>query len=104
MAVTKEDIFKAVSTVNDPEVGFNLVEMGLIYDATFEEDTKTAKVVMTLSTKACPLHQMIVQWVEEAVLRELPEVDVADVEVVWEPAWNITMATDEVKRKLSGLE
>jgi len=104
MAVTKEDIFKAVSTVNDPEVGFNLVEMGLIYDATFEEDTKTAKVVMTLSTKACPLHQMIVQWVEEAVLRELPEVDVADVEVVWEPAWNISMATDEVKRKLSGLD
>jgi metal-sulfur cluster biosynthetic enzyme len=104
MAVTKEDIFKAVSTVNDPEVGFNLVEMGLIYDATFEEDTKTAKVVMTLSTKACPLHQMIVQWVEEAVLRELPDVDVADVEVVWEPAWNISMATDEVKRKLSGLD
>ena len=104
MAVTKEDIFKAVSTVNDPEVGFNLVEMGLIYDATFEEDTKTAKVVMTLSTKACPLHQMIVQWVEEAVLRELLEVDVADVEVVWEPAWNISMATDEVKRKLSGLD
>jgi metal-sulfur cluster biosynthetic enzyme len=104
MAVTKEDIFKAVSTVNDPEVGFNLVEMGLVYDASFDESTKTAKVVMTLSTKACPLHQMIVQWVEEAVLRELPEVDVADVEVVWEPAWNITMATDEVKRKLSGLD
>ena len=104
MAVTKDDIFEAVSTVNDPEVGFNLVEMGLIYDASFDEASKTAKVVMTLSTRACPLHQMIIQWVEEAVLRELPEVEVADVEVVWEPAWNISMATDEVKRKLSGLE
>jgi len=102
-SISKENVFDAISTVIDPEVGFNLVEMGLIYDASFEEDTKTAKVVMTLSTKACPLHQMIVQWVEEAVLRELPEVDVADVEVVWEPAWNISMASDEVKRQLSGI-
>ena len=99
--VTKEEIFKAVSTVNDPEVGFNLVEMGLIYDASCDEDMKV-KVTMTLSTKACPLHQMIVQWVEEAVLRELPTVELAEVEVVWEPAWNVTMATDEVKAKLSG--
>ena len=98
---SKEEIFKAVSTVNDPEVGFNLVEMGLIYDASCN-DNMEVKVTMTLSTKACPLHQMIVQWVEEAVLRELPEAQVASVEVVWEPAWNISMATDEVKQKLSG--
>ena len=91
---TKEEIFKAVSTVNDPEVGFNLVEMGLIYDALCDENMEVT-VTMTLSTKSCPLHQMIVQWVEEAVLRELPKVD-----LVWEPVWNISMATDEVKAKL----
>jgi metal-sulfur cluster biosynthetic enzyme len=100
--VTKEDIFKAVSTVNDPEVGFNLVEMGLIYDASCDEQGN-AKVVMTLSTKACPLHQMIVQWVEEAVIRELDEVQHVEVEVVWEPAWNISMADDHVKAQLGGL-
>lgn len=98
---SKEEIFKAVSTVNDPEVGFNLVEMGLIYDASCDEKGYV-KVTMTLSTKACPLHQMIVQWVEEAVLRELPKAEHAEVEVVWEPAWNISMATDEVKAKLGG--
>ena len=102
MAVTKEEIFKAVSTVNDPEVGFNLVEMGLIYDASCDEDGN-AKVVMTLSTKACPLHQMIVQWVEEAVIREIPEVQNIEVEIVWEPAWNISMADKEVQKKLMGL-
>ncbi|MGB6328034.1 MAG: metal-sulfur cluster assembly factor [Halarcobacter sp.] len=99
---SKEEIFKAVSTVNDPEVGFNLVEMGLIYDAICNEEMKV-KVTMTLSTKACPLHQMIVQWVEEAVLRELPLVEEASVEVVWEPVWNITMADDNVKAKLGGM-
>ncbi|MCW8838185.1 MAG: metal-sulfur cluster assembly factor [Thiovulaceae bacterium] len=100
--VTKEQIFEAVSTVNDPEVGFNLVEMGLIYDASCDEDMKVV-VTMTLSTKACPLHQMIVQWVKEAVLRELPSVMEADVELVWEPEWNVSMATDEVKAKLGGM-
>ncbi len=99
--VTKEELFKAVSTVDDPEVGFNLVEMGLIYDAMCDEKGD-AKIIMTLSTKACPLHQMIVQWVEEAVMRECEEVENVTVEVVWEPAWNISMATDEVKQKLSG--
>lgn len=99
---SREEIFKAVSTVNDPEVGFNLVEMGLIYDANCDENMKVV-VTMTLSTKACPLHQMIVQWVKEAVLRELPKVKVADVELVWEPVWNISMANESVKKKLSGL-
>lgn len=98
----KEEIFKAVSTVNDPEVGFNLVEMGLIYDASCNENMEV-KVTMTLSTKACPLHQMIIQWVEEAVLRELPKAQLASVEVVWEPAWNISMADDNVKAKLGGM-
>jgi len=98
---TKEEIFKAVSTVIDPEVGFNLVELGLIYDGVCD-DKGNVTVTMTLSTRACPLHQMIIQWVEEAVLRELPEANNAEAVVVWEPAWNITMASDEVKEKLGG--
>jgi len=98
---TKEEIFKAVATVIDPEVGFNLVELGLIYDAECDKEGNV-EVTMTLSTKACPLHQLIIQWVEEAVLRELPNAQNAKATVVWEPAWNITMASDEVKDKLEG--
>jgi len=97
----KEEIFQAVSTVIDPEVGFNLVELGLIYDAVCDE-RGYVKVIMTLSTKACPLHQMIVNWVEEAVLRELPNAQNAEAVVVWEPAWNITMANENVKQALEG--
>jgi metal-sulfur cluster biosynthetic enzyme len=96
---TKEEIFKAVSTVIDPEVGFNLVELGLIYDASCDEEGNV-KVTMTLSTKACPLHQMIITWVEEAVLRELKQTQSAEAIVIWEPAWNITMAADNVKKAL----
>ncbi len=98
MAYTKEDIFLAISTVIDPEVGFNLVEMGLIYDAVCD-DEGNVKVTMTLSTKACPLHQMITAWVKEAV-EKMPDVKEAEVEVVWEPVWNISMADDNVKKAL----
>jgi metal-sulfur cluster biosynthetic enzyme len=95
---TKEELFLAISTVIDPEVGFNLVEMGLIYDAQCD-DEGNVKVTMTLSTKACPLHQMIVQWVKESV-EKMADIKEVDVEVVWEPAWNITMADDNVKKAL----
>ncbi|MEA3418447.1 MAG: metal-sulfur cluster assembly factor [Campylobacterota bacterium] len=99
--ITKEEVFAAVSTVIDPEVGFNLVEMGLIYDAIIEESCNV-KVVMTLSTRGCPLHQMITQWVREAV-EKLDGVGAVEVEVVWEPAWNISMADDNVKKALAGM-
>ena len=98
---SKEELFLAISTVIDPEVGFNLVEMGLIYDAVCDEDGNV-KVTMTLSTKACPLHQMIVQWVKESV-EKMANIKEVEVEIVWEPVWNITMADDNVKKALGGM-
>ncbi len=96
---TKEEIYKAISTVVDPEVGFNIVELGLIYDAKCDENMNVS-VTMTLSTKACPLHQMILAWVEEAIKRELKDVKKVDIELVWEPAWSIDLASEQVKKSL----
>jgi metal-sulfur cluster biosynthetic enzyme len=99
--VTKEQVYDAIRKVIDPEVGFNLVEMGLIYDVIIDDDNNV-KVVMTLSTRGCPLHQMLTQWVKDAVMT-VPGVKSAEVEVVWEPAWNISMADDNVKKALGAL-
>ena len=99
--VTKEQVYKALESVIDPEVGFNLVELGLIYDAIIDENCNI-KVVMTLSTRGCPLHQMLTQWVQDAVKR-LDGVNEVEVEVVWEPEWNISMAAEHVKKAL-GME
>ncbi|NOZ89817.1 MAG: metal-sulfur cluster assembly factor [Epsilonproteobacteria bacterium] len=98
--ITKEKVYEAISTVIDPEVGFNLVEMGLIYDAIID-DNCNVKVIMTLSTRGCPLHQMIKTWVQEAV-EKIDGVGEVEIEIVWEPAWNISMAADNVKEALSG--
>lgn len=96
---TKEELFLAISTVIDPEVGFNLVEMGLIYDASCDEEGN-AYVKMTLSTKACPMHQLIQQWVKEAV-KKMAGIKEVTIDLVWEPEWNITMADEHVKKALN---
>ena len=98
---SKEELFLAISTVIDPEVGFNLVEMGLIYAAECD-DEGNVQVTMTLSTKACPMHQLIQQWVKESV-EKMANIKEVEVEVVWEPVWNITMADDNVKKALGGM-
>ncbi len=99
--ITKEQVFEAIRKVVDPEVGFNLVEMGLIYDAIIDDDNNI-KVVMTLSTRGCPLHQLLTQWVKDAV-KEIPGAGDVEVEIVWEPEWNISMAEEHVKKALGAI-
>ncbi len=96
--VTKDQVYEAIKTVIDPEVGFNLVDMGLIYDVEIDENNDV-HVKMTLSTRGCPLHQMMQQWVKEAVER-IPDVGEVSVEIVWDPPWNISMASENVKKAL----
>lgn len=98
---TKDELFLAISTVIDPEVGFNLVEMGLIYDASCD-DEGNAYVKMTLSTKACPMHQLIQQWVKESV-EKMANIKEVEIDLVWEPVWNPTMAAEHVKKALGGV-
>lgn len=93
----KERIYDELRTIVDPEVGFDIVSLGLIYDVSVNGDK--AKVTMTLSTRSCPLHELILGWVNDAVLR-VEGIKECDIDLVWEPEWNIQMASDEVKKAL----
>ncbi|WP_297455774.1 metal-sulfur cluster assembly factor [Persephonella sp.] len=97
MAVTKEDVYKALKNVIDPEIGFNIVDLGLVYDVDVQDGN--VKIKMTLSSPSCPLSGTILSWVESAV-RNLEGVENVDIELVWEPQWTIEMANDEVKKAL----
>ena len=97
MAVTKEDVYKALKNVIDPEIGFNIVDLGLVYDVNVQDGN--VKIKMTLSSPSCPLSGTILSWVESAV-RNLEGVKNVDIELVWEPQWTIEMASDEVKKAL----
>lgn len=93
----KEQIYQSLRQIIDPEVGFDIVSLGLIYDVNVLGDK--AVITMTLSTKSCPLHELILGWVREAVL-SVDGVNECEIDLVWEPAWNIYMASDEVRAKL----
>jgi metal-sulfur cluster biosynthetic enzyme len=96
--VNEEDILRVLHGVNDPEVGVNIVDLGLIYSA--EVHGGSVRIVMTMTTPACPMHSYLTGEVREAILSQYEEVENVDVELVWEPAWSPRMISESGKRQL----
>lgn len=94
----KEQVMSALKRVIDPELGINVVDLGLIYNLDVDDDGNV-RIRMTLTTPGCPLHDSISNGVRQAALG-VPEVKGVDVELVWDPAWTPERITDEGRRKL----
>lgn len=90
-------ILEALHQVIDPEIGCNIVDLGLIYGVALTDGI--AKVTMTLTTPGCPMHESIGMGVKNAV-SGLEGVKDAEVELVWEPRWNPSMMTEAGKQFL----
>jgi metal-sulfur cluster biosynthetic enzyme len=84
----------ALRWVFDPEVGLNVVDMGLIYELSMEEEAKKILVLMTLSTPYCPMGQSIVDSVKNRLELSCPGYEIA-ITVTFEPAWSMEMITAE---------
>jgi metal-sulfur cluster biosynthetic enzyme len=97
--VTEERIYNALRKLIDPELGINIVDLGLIYDVQIQGGE--VSIQMTLTTRGCPMHGSFVQAVERAI-RALAGVTAANVEVVWEPRWNPEMISPEGRQALAG--
>lgn len=82
----RDSMMGALEQVIDPELGIDIVNLGLIYDVELQEEGK-AVVTMTLTSLGCPMGPMIVDQVKTA-LSELPEVNEVEVNIVWQPAWS----------------
>jgi metal-sulfur cluster biosynthetic enzyme len=97
-ALTEEQVKEALSTVNDPEIGFNIVDLGLVYDIDIDEATNDVRVDMTLTTPGCPLGDTIGAAVEMALKRI--GANKVEVNLVWTPPWNPDMMSEELKAQL----
>ncbi len=84
--------------VLDPEIGCNIVDLGLIYGV--QVQGSTVLVQMTLTTQGCPMHESIAAGATAALLG-LEGVEDADVQIVWDPPWNPSMMT-EYGREFTG--
>lgn len=94
----EEMILGILREVYDPELGVNVVDLGLVYDVGVVDDVVI--VTMTLTTPGCPLHDVLTEAVESAVRTHVPGVAGVEVRLVWEPPWTPDMMTDEGKREL----
>lgn len=98
---TSEEIYSALETVMDPELGLPITEMGLIYDVKVEG--AKASIIMTLTTMGCPMSSTISDMARNAVLSNVKDIEEAEVEIVWDPPWSVDMMTDEARAKLGML-
>ncbi|HSB52907.1 MAG TPA: metal-sulfur cluster assembly factor [Gemmatimonadales bacterium] len=80
----RADILALLRRVIDPELGLDIVALGLVYEVVFEDDNVT--VDMTLTTRGCPMQGPIIEGVRR-VLGEVTWLDTARVRLVWDPPW-----------------
>lgn len=101
MAATKEDVLDALKEVYDPEIPINIVDLGLVYRVDFT-DEKKVEIDMTLTSMGCPVGPEMVENVRLTAMM-VDGVDDASVNLVWRPAWNPKLATEEGKIMLSAM-
>lgn len=92
-----KDVRQILSQIIDPETGANIVDMGLVYDVTIRETE--VMITMTMTSPACPMGGMIVEDVEETLRRYLPHGYTSNVQVVWEPAWDPSMMSMDLRER-----
>ena len=91
---SKEEVVEALRQVEDPELGMDIVELGLFYDA--EVEGANVKVQYTLTSMGCPAGAMIQEDIER-VIREIPGVEAVESELTFEPPWSPDKMSDDAK-------
>ena len=95
---TEADIREALRQVLDPEIGVNIVDLGLVYR--IEVDGAHVRVAMTMTSPACPLADYLKDLVTSAIRDRVTDVADVDIVVDWEPPWDPEMMSDEARRQL----
>jgi metal-sulfur cluster biosynthetic enzyme len=95
--IDETTIRDALRQVMDPELGCNIVDLGLLYDIRINEAKVT--VLMTLTTPGCPMQESLAWGVQSALLN-LEGVEEVDVELIWDPPWTPDRMTDEGRARL----
>ena len=74
--------------VIDPELGIDIVNLGLVYEIRFNDENGETQIDMTLTTMGCPLADFLTDQIRD-VMTDVPEVSKVDVRLVWYPAWTV---------------
>jgi metal-sulfur cluster biosynthetic enzyme len=92
---TKEAVFEALKRVEDPELGMDIVDLGLVYDV--EVADANVKVIHTLTSMGCPAGPMIQEDIANTVKETFPEVADVELELTWDPPWTPDLMSEDAK-------
>ena len=95
--VTEAEVREALKEVYDPEIHYNIVDLGLVYEINVADGD--VNVLMTLTTPACPIGPMIAEQVQE-LLRIMPGVKDVDIDFTFDPPWSPDKMSDEARAAL----
>jgi FeS assembly SUF system protein len=103
IAIVGAKVVEQLRTVHDPEIPVNIYDLGLIYSVDLQpiEDSKfNLHITMTLTTPGCPVAGSMPGMVERAA-ENVAEINDVKVDLVWDPPWDKSRMTDEVKLQLN---
>ena len=93
----EEEVRQALASVEDPEAGMNIVDLGLVYGVSVEP--QRVRVTMTMTSPACPVAPYLVEEAAAAIRAVAPEGTDVNVELVWEPPWTPERMSAEAQQR-----
>ncbi|HZD88320.1 MAG TPA: metal-sulfur cluster assembly factor [Gaiellaceae bacterium] len=91
---TKDEVLEVLRQVEDPELGMDIVDLGLLYDVAVEDST--VKVIYSLTSMGCPAGPLIAQDIDSAV-RQVEGVEDVELELTFDPPWTPEKMSDDAK-------
>jgi metal-sulfur cluster biosynthetic enzyme len=98
-ALTEENVRTSLKQVDDPELGINIIDLGLVYEIDVKEK-KDVHVLMTLTTPFCPIGPSVKQQITQILKHDIEGVDKVDVQFTFNPPWDKDMMSEDAKAEL----
>ena len=95
-------LWDALRGVEDPEIPVSVLGMGLIVSLSYVAESRTADLQITYTSMGCPAMDFIEEDIRSALLAD-PDVDVVEIEVVWDPVWTKARLRDDARSKMRSL-
>jgi len=96
--MTEEQIRETLKQIYDPEIGVNIVDLGLVSD--IEIKPEEVHIQLTMTSPACPLHGVITRNMDKILRQTFSELGPMTIELVWEPPWKPEMMSDAARQQL----
>ena len=94
----KEQIRETLKEILDPEIGINIVDLGLVYQIELRPEELYIQITMTSPT--CPLSGVITRNMDQVLRKTFPDLGEMTIELVWDPAWSPELMSDTAKKQL----